>query len=206
MAFPKESQSNMNSLTRAWLTHLHRRKFARLGKRCQFPIPQLHVEGHVEMGDRCRFRDNVTLRTYGEGKIIFSNRSGCSWGCLVEAVTQINIGEYTAIAEYSVISDIERPLWGNQDGPGTPKTGRPINIGPEVFIGNGCFIGPGVTIGRGAVIAHNSIVLGDVGPLEIWAGTPARRIAHRTKGVPALKMAEFKRLVAEQGIQSDRYQ
>ena len=196
----------MNSLQRAWLTFVHRRKFASLGKRPQFPIPLLQVEGHVEMGDFCRFRNNVTLRTHGDGKIIFGNRSGCSWGCMIEAASEIRIGNYTAIAEYSVVSDVVMPLMGNDAAPkDTPRRGIPITIGNDCFIGNGCYIGPGATIGDGAVIAHNSVVLREVGDLEIWAGAPARRVGHRTKNVPAAKLAEYERLVAQQGIQEIRY-
>jgi acetyltransferase-like isoleucine patch superfamily enzyme len=196
----------MNSLHRAWRTLVHRSKFVRLGKRPQFPIPLLTIDGHVEMGDYCRFRNNVTLRTRGNGRIVFGNRSGCSWGCFLEAASEIRIGNYTAIAEYSVVSDVIVPLMGHSSAPHTSAIcGEPITIGNDVFVGNGCFIGPGVTIGDGAVIAHHSTVLRDVGPFEIWAGTPARRIAHRTLNVPAAKLAEFARLVEEQGIRSNRY-
>ena len=196
----------MNTLERTWITWKHRRKFARLGRRCQFPIPQLCVRGHVEMGDRCRFRNDVTLLTHGDGKIIFGNRSGLSWGCTAEAYELIQIGNYTAIAEFSYICDSMPVLEGDpaSRNPGNRIT-KPIRIGNDVFVGSGCVIGPGVTIGDGAVVAPFTVVLRDIGPLEIWAGIPARRVGHRTEGVPEARLQELRDLVEQQGIREDRY-
>ena len=82
---------------------------------------------------------------------------------------------------------------------------RPVFIGDNCFIGSGCFIGPGVTVGEGAVVAHHSVVLRDVGPYEIWGGVPARKIGHRTEGVPEAKLRELRELIARQGLGRDRY-
>jgi acetyltransferase-like isoleucine patch superfamily enzyme len=186
----------MNKIERTWLTWKHQRKFARLGKRCQYPIPQLCVRGHVEMGDRCRFRNDVTLLTHGDGKIIFGNRSGLSWGCTAEAHELIQIGNYTAIAEFSYICDSMPVLVGDPAAPGEMKRiTKPIYIGDNVF----------VTIGDSAVVGPYSVVTKDIGPLEIWAGVPARRVGHRTEGVSESQLESFRELVAEQGIQEDRY-
>ncbi len=197
----------MNTIERTWMTLKHTWKFARKGKRCQFPIPSLHVDGHVELGDLCRFRNNVTLRTRGEGKIIFGNRSGFSWGCTAEAHQLIQIGNYTAIAEYSWICDTMPVLKGSTKGCREVEyVSKPIYIGNDVFVGSGCIIGPGVTIGDGAVVGPFSVVTRDIGPLEIWAGTPARKLGHRTEGVTETQLQSLRDLVAEQGIQGNRYE
>lgn len=197
----------MNSIERTWLTLKHRWKFARTGKRCQFPIPQLCVQGHVELGDFCRFRNDVTLRTHGDGRIVFGNRSGLSWGCTAEAHELIQIGNYTAIAEFSYICDTLPVLKGNTNGQrDVVYETRPVYIGNDVFVGSGCFIGPGVTIGDGAVVGPFSVVTRDVGPLEMWNGAPARKMGHRTDGVTEAQLQEYRDLVARQGIQGDRYQ
>ncbi len=196
----------MNSITRSWLTWKHKRKFTRLGKSCRYPITNLTVDGHLEQGDRGRLRNNSTFRTHGNGKIIFGNRAGCSWGCLFEAWDRIEIGDYSGIAEYTVLCDTVFDSVGNTDSHHDMKRiSKPIIIGSQCFIGSNCYIGPGVTIGDGAVVAHHSIVTRDVGPYEIWGGTPARKMGHRTEGVPEAKMKELERLVEEQGIQTDRY-
>ncbi len=197
----------MNTIERTWLTMKHRWKFARLGKGCKFPIPQLTVQGHVEMGDHCRFRNDVTLRTHGDGKIIFGTRSGLSWGCTAVAHELIQIGNYTAIAEFSYLCDTMPVLKNNEDGVSeVTYASKPIHIGNDVFVGSGCFIGPGVTIGDGAVIGPFSVVTRDVGPLEMWNGAPARRMGHRTDGVTEAQLQAYRDLVAQQGIQGDRYQ
>ncbi|MBI2422120.1 MAG: acyltransferase [Candidatus Hydrogenedentes bacterium] len=197
----------MNTLVRTWLSLKHRRKFARLGKRCQFPIELVNIYGHVEMGDRCRFRNNATCRTWGEGKILFGNRTGLSWGCLVEAHELVTIGAYAGIAEYTYITDTHYCFQNTETGwQAAPVETAPVHIGENTFIGSGCFIGPGVTIGDSAVVGNHSVVLSDVGPLEIWVGNPARKIGHRTEGVPEAKLQEYRDLVAKQGIQEDRYE
>ncbi len=197
----------MNTIERTWLTLKHGWKFARKGTRCQFPIPQLCVRGHVELGDRCRFRNDVTLHAHGNGKIIFGNRSGLSWGCTAEAHELIQIGNYTAIAEFSYLCDTMPVLKDNTDGHRTVDyVSKPIHIGNDVFVGSGCFIGPGVTIGDGAVVGPFSVVTRDVGPLEIWSGAPARKLGHRTEGISEAQLQAFRDLVDEQGIQGDRYE
>ena len=196
----------MNRLKRRYYTWLHGRKFARLGKDCTYPIPTLTVEGHVEQGDHGRFRNNATLRALGKGKVIFGTRSGTSWGVTLLANELIEIGDYTGIAEYTFITDTSWNFAGNElSYRDAPMVTRPVRIGQNCFIGSRCFIGPGVTIGDGAVIANNTLILRDVGPLEIWMGNPARLIGHRTKNVPDATLQRLEQLIAEQGIQSDRY-
>jgi acetyltransferase-like isoleucine patch superfamily enzyme len=197
----------MNKLTRYWLTWKHARKFARLGAGSKYPIPDLTIRGHAEMGEHCRMRNNATLVAHGDGKVIFGTRSGLSWGCFIEANELVQLGDYTAVAEFTYITDTIHHLAGNTGSKRDARIEtRPVRIGNACFIGSSCFIGPGVTIGDGAVVAHHSVVTQDIGPLEIWGGVPARKMGHRTENVPAAKLREFERLVAEQGIQRDRYQ
>ncbi|MDO4356400.1 MAG: CatB-related O-acetyltransferase [Clostridia bacterium] len=52
-------------------------------------------------------------------------------------------------------------------------------IGNDVLIGYGAMLRAGVHIGDGAAIGMGSVVTKDVGPYEVWAGNPARRIRPR---------------------------
>lgn len=52
-------------------------------------------------------------------------------------------------------------------------------IGADVWLGAGVTVLSGVSIGTGAVIGAGSVVTKDVGPYEIWAGNPARKIRDR---------------------------
>jgi tetrahydrodipicolinate N-succinyltransferase len=87
----------------------------------------------------------------------------------------------------------------------TPYVAEPIVIGDACLITSRAYIGPGVAIGDGAVIAPNSYVVRDVGPYEVWAGNPARKIAHRTQGVPDVLRKQFQDLAEKFGIRKTRH-
>ncbi len=52
--------------------------------------------------------------------------------------------------------------------------GKPIIIEDKVWIGINATILPGVRIGYGSIVGANSVVTGDVPPMTIVAGNPAR--------------------------------
>ena len=54
-----------------------------------------------------------------------------------------------------------------------------ISIGSDVWIGREVLAVDGVTIGDGAVIGARSLVLTDVEPYAIYAGSPARKVGMR---------------------------
>lgn len=57
----------------------------------------------------------------------------------------------------------------------TPET----RVGADVWIGAGSIVVSGVSIGTGAVVGAGSVVTKDIGPYEVWAGVPARKIRSR---------------------------
>lgn len=59
------------------------------------------------------------------------------------------------------------------------ENGFNITIGNDVWIGRGVMITDGVTIGDGAVIGARSLVISDVPPYSVYAGTPAAKIGMR---------------------------
>jgi acetyltransferase-like isoleucine patch superfamily enzyme len=191
----------------AWRTVKHGVKFAKKGRHCRFPGKYLEVDGHVELGDNCRFRNNVILRTKGRSKIVFGTYSGCSYNCLIEATKMIVIGSFTGIAEFTVVRDSNHLVFGtDRHWRVTPLISAPIVIGDCVAIMSGCYISPGVAIGDGAIIGQNSVVTKDVGPYEVWAGNPARKIGHRLHGTLAdAMMKRYGHLLETQGLKEDRY-
>lgn len=196
----------MGSIRRKWLMWKLSRKFAKLGKGCRFTGPGVVIDGHVELGDYCRIRDNAILRTTDNGKIIFGNRSGCSFYCVFEATELIQIGPRSAIAEFSVLRDSNHLVIGTDlHWRTTPLVAKPIVIGSDCLIGSHCYIMPGVTIGDGAVVQACSLVTKDIGSYEVWAGNPARRVCHRTEHVPEAIQRECDELIAKFGLKEDRY-
>lgn len=57
----------------------------------------------------------------------------------------------------------------------TPTT----TIGSDVWIGANTVVISGVNIASGAVVGAGSVVTKDIGPYEIWAGNPAKKIRNR---------------------------
>lgn len=101
--------------------------------------------------------------TLGSGYLADDVRIDCH-----QAVT---IGHRVAIAARTVIMDTD-----HHDLTGARARTAPVVIGDDVWIGMGAMILKGVTIGSGAVIAAGSIVVRDVAPGMLVAGSPARDI------------------------------
>lgn len=54
-----------------------------------------------------------------------------------------------------------------------------LKIGNDVWIGSGVSILRNVSISDGAVIGSGAVVTHNIGPYEIWAGVPAKKIGQR---------------------------
>lgn len=197
----------MRKFVRRYRTWKHGRKFVKMGRGCRFQGKNLLVEGHVEVGERVKIRDNVIMRTNGDGKILIGDRTGISFYCLFEATSMIKIGKYTGLAEFTVVRDTNHLVYGTAEHWRlTPHIAEPIVIGDCVMITSRCYIGPGVAIGDGAVIAPNSFVAKDIGPLEVWGGNPARKMGHRLKGPVATAMQKkYGFLLDKYGVKETPY-
>lgn len=119
-------------------------------------------------------------------------------GSRITAVDSVTIGDYTAIANGTVITD-------NNNHPVNPSfrlymrrqsisddsrlwkhaVHAPVVIGKNVWIGDNVRIQKGVTIGDNSVIAANSIVTKDVPANSVAAGNPARIVKTDIDQIPA---------------------
>src|SRR3954451_9363101 len=71
-----------------------------------------------------------------------------------------------------------------------PPSAKPVIVEDDVLIGANCVVLEGVTIGKGAVVAAGAVVINDVPPYTVVAGTPARvfkEIDEKTKSKPEIK-------------------
>ena len=86
----------------------------------------------------------------------------------------ITIGDDCIIAMGTVIRDNDG---GNHQilAPGY-ENAKPITIGNHVWLGENVMILKGVTIGEGAIVAASSLVIKDVPPHTLVAGSPAKVI------------------------------
>jgi acetyltransferase-like isoleucine patch superfamily enzyme len=195
----------MSGISRTYRNWKHARKFAKVGKGCRFVGRFIEVDGHVELGDYCRLRNNIVFRTRLDGKIIFGDRCIVSWNVIIESGELVQIGSGSGLAENCVIRDGTHMMYGTKEyARYTPHIVAPVIIGDEVWIGSGSYISYGVTIGKGAVVGAGSVVTKSIGEYEVWAGVPARYLAHRTDDLPPDKLAEAKELMAKQSLREDR--
>lgn len=96
----------------------------------------------------------------------------------IECAGSITLGEGVLIADRAQLSDLDHPAVATDEGPcpDPDATPRPIVIGDRVFIGAGAVIKSGVTIGEHAYVSANTVVVRDVPPRTLVAGSPARAV------------------------------
>lgn len=71
-----------------------------------------------------------------------------------------------------------------------PPSAKPVIVEDDVVIGANCVVLEGVTVGKGAVVAAGAVVIDDVAPYTVVAGTPARvikKIDEKTKSKTEIK-------------------
>jgi tetrahydrodipicolinate N-acetyltransferase len=71
-----------------------------------------------------------------------------------------------------------------------PPSAKPVVVEDDVVIGANAVVLEGVTVGKGAVVAAGAIVVEDVAPYTVVAGTPARvikEIDEKTKSKTEIK-------------------
>lgn len=111
----------------------------------------------------------------GEGSSVSNN------SCLSGAGAGVHIGQHVMIAPNCCLVAFNHGTEPN----GVPMVQQPLVEAPiviedDVWIGANSTITAGVTIRRGAIVAANSVVIRDVGPLEVVGGVPARLLKMRT--------------------------
>lgn len=109
-------------------------------------------------------------------------------------VLNTDLGNFCSVADNTIIGGASHPIDWISTSPvfhegknilnknfSTHKynPSKKTKIGNDVWIGNNCLIKSGLEIADGAVIGMGSIVTKDVGPYEIWAGNPAKKIRSR---------------------------
>lgn len=107
---------------------------------------------------------------------------------LVRGSGRLEIGNYCAIAVDTGFvtsnhgvggANLQNALQQELGLPAPAGDRRDVRIGHNVWIGDRVMVLPGVEVGDGAVLGAGSVVTRDVGPFEIHAGVPARRIRAR---------------------------
>jgi maltose O-acetyltransferase len=117
----------------------------------------------------CDYGCNIHL-----GQRVFFN-----FNCVVLDVCRVAIGDYTllgpAVQVYTATHPPNAALRRQQE------SGKPVEIGSDVWVGGGAIICPGVTIGSKSVIGAGSVVTRDIPPGVFAAGNPCRVIREITE-------------------------
>jgi maltose O-acetyltransferase len=117
----------------------------------------------------CDYGTNIHL-----GERVFFN-----FNCVVLDVCRVTIGDFTLFGPAVQIYTATHPL--NAELRRSQESGKPIEIGSDVWVGGGAILCPGVTIGSKSVIGAGSVVTRDIPPGVFAAGNPCRVIREITE-------------------------
>lgn len=160
--------------------------------RLKADAPFLHDNVSLANSELGRFNE------VGEGTRLLNSTLGdysyCERFCDIANTT---IGKFSNIASFVRIGATDHPMttasmhhflyrsadyWDTAENDPAffeHRASRRARIGHDTWIGHGAMIKPEVTVAEGAVVAAGAIVTKDVGPYEIVAGTPAKRLRLR---------------------------
>ncbi len=105
--------------------------------------------------------------------ISLGDRAFLNFDCVVLDCAPVVIGDGCLIGPGVQLCAATHPLEPALRADGLESAG-PITLGRNVWIGAGAIVGPGVTIGDNSVIGAGSVVLRDVPPDVLAAGSPCR--------------------------------
>ena len=121
--------------------------------------PGAIIRDQVEIGDNAVIMMGASINigaVIGEGTMIDMN---------VVLGGRATVGKNCHIGAGTVLAGVVEP-----------PSAKPVIVEDEVLIGANCVVLEGVTVGKGAVVAAGAIVINDVPPYTVVAGTPARVI------------------------------
>ena len=153
-----------------WVYHTIRKTLMAY-RRWRFGLKNVHPTFYMAQG--CFVSPDLVAREH----------SFLNIGCVIGP--RVTLGRYAMLAPYVAVVGQDHQFIT----PGVPMifSGRPAYpetvIEDDVWVGFGVIVKAGVRIGRGSIVAAGAVVTKDVGPYEIHAGVPARKIGDRFKSV-----------------------
>ncbi|PLR87240.1 MULTISPECIES: 2,3,4,5-tetrahydropyridine-2,6-dicarboxylate N-acetyltransferase [Bacillus] len=135
--------------------------------------PGAIIRDQVEIGDNAVIMMGASINigaVVGEGTMIDMN---------VVLGGRATVGKNCHIGAGSVLAGVIEP-----------PSAKPVIVEDDVVIGANAVVLEGVTVGKGAVVAAGAIVIEDVPPYTVVAGTPARvikEIDEKTKSKTEIK-------------------
>ena len=133
-------------------------------------IPCSGPELWIEPPFYCDYGTNITL-----GERVFFN-----FNCVVLDVAPVRIGSRVLFGPAVQVYAATHPLSAAERRTGL-ESGKPVDIGDDVWVGGGAIIAPGVRVGARTVIGAGSVVTRDIPDDVFAAGNPCRVIRKRAK-------------------------
>jgi acetyltransferase-like isoleucine patch superfamily enzyme len=140
----------------------------------------------VSLGVGCNLEHNIYFKYDGiwapGPSIVIGNNVFIGAACEFNIRSKITIADDCLIASGCRFIDHDHDIT-RRDVPMIAQVEceeAPITIADDVWLGVNVIVLKGVTIGRGAIVGAAAVVTRDIGPYEIWAGVPARKIAERS--------------------------
>ncbi len=134
----------------------------------------------IEFGPHAGVHLNCYVWFYGPRQVRREGVRIGAWSrinrsCTLDLREGLRIGDNVSIsAECLILTSA-----GRVGGGRSVAEHRPVVIEDHAWIGMRAIIMPGVRVGRGAVVAAGSVVTGDVPPLAVVFGAPARTVGTR---------------------------
>lgn len=147
----------------------------------------LHNCSAISLGSHVRI-DAFTLLSAGSA-ISVGNNVHIGSHCSFVGAAPIDLEDFCGVSHGSRVFSSSDNYGGDAlTGPTVPAVYRnvisaPVRLGRHVVIGANSVLLPGAQIGEGAAIGASSLVHGTFEPWTIYAGTPARAIKPRSKGL-----------------------
>ncbi|MEU3454296.1 acetyltransferase [Micromonospora sp. NPDC006766] len=93
----------------------------------------------------------------------------------VVLTAEVSVGAHVAVMPQAVLTHDDRVSDYATLASGVRLGGGAV-LRPGAYVGAGALVREGVTIGDWSLVGMGSVVLRDVPPGEVWAGSPARRL------------------------------
>lgn len=146
--------------------------------------PLANIAGKVTVGEGSRIDAFVTIT----GRVTIGRNVHISTGACIFGGEGVEIGDYSAVSVQAKIFTATEDLSGESFVNPTVKHDRnprtaPISIGRHCVVGAGSVLLPGAKFHDGACCGALSLVKEPLASWSIYAGTPARYIKARSRGV-----------------------
>ena len=146
----------------------------------------------VSLGSNVRI-DAFVVLSAGAGGIVIGDYVHIGAHGFLAGSARIQIEDFVALSgRVSIYSSSDEYSGEGMVGPTLPSdvrqvTNAPVTLKKHSVIGAGSVLLPGVTLAEGAAVGAMSLVRDDVGPFEMVAGVPAKRIGTRGRTVLELE-------------------